>query len=137
MDSLESQHEASLGERASLSSGITAGRRKRRVVNSAPSISSSLSDAQGASQSVNLKEMAVEALQAMRSNNSQPKDANTQICEYIASELRTLTSQNAAIARSKLRRSFADIIDELTLMVGAKCLFCLVEILILSHFLII
>ncbi|XP_065356044.1 uncharacterized protein LOC135950426 [Calliphora vicina] len=69
------------------------------------------------SSNVNLKEMALEALQSLRSADSQPKDACTVFGEYVAAELRNLSPEQASFARAKLRRSLIDILDEAALIV--------------------
>lgn len=67
-----------------------------------------------------LKEMAVDALQSISSMSSKPKDKFTYLGEYIAAELRSLTPGQAEFARSKLNRAFNDIVDEAILMVSAS-----------------
>ncbi|XP_046805743.1 uncharacterized protein LOC111685068 isoform X2 [Lucilia cuprina] len=66
---------------------------------------------------VDLKEMDIEALQSLQNSEPQTKDASTVFGEYIAAELRNLSTELAAIARAKLRRSLNDILDEVALIV--------------------
>lgn len=54
--------------------------------------------------------MAVNALRSM--NQTPAKDKFGALGEYIAAELRSLTPQQAEYAKSKLSRSFNDIVDE-------------------------
>lgn len=70
------------------------------------------------SSSVDIKEMAIEARQSLRTFYSQPKDASTVFGEYIAAELRNLPPEQASFARAKLRRSLNEVLDEVALMVS-------------------
>lgn len=54
--------------------------------------------------------MAVDALRSM--SRTPTKDKFGAFGDYIAAELRSLTSQQAEFARSKLSRAFNDIVDE-------------------------
>lgn len=94
----------------------TPGQRRRRKVTPSPSPSES-------SHKLQLKEMAVDALQSIQASSSQPKDKFTALGEYIAAELRSLTPSQAMFAKSKLNRAFNDIIDEAISTVNALSLF--------------
>ncbi|XP_055842553.1 uncharacterized protein LOC129909502 [Episyrphus balteatus] len=85
----------------------TSANEKRRRNNSVPV---PLADK---SESANFKQIAVKEI---RSIHSQPKDPSIALCEYISSELQNLPAQQCAVARSKIRRAFNDIMDEVTLM---------------------
>lgn len=88
--------------------------RQKRKAASRPSsrastISPSPSVISKSSETMQLKEMAVDALRSM---SSQPKDKFGALAEYIAAELRSLTPKQAEYAKSKLNRAFSDIVDE-------------------------
>lgn len=82
---------------------------QKRKAHSRPVSRASVSSTQS-SDTLQLKEMAVDALRSM--NQAQPKDKFGALGEYIAAELRSLTPQQAEYAKSKLNRSFNDIVDE-------------------------
>lgn len=69
-----------------------------------------------------IKEKTIETLETIRAKEAQSKDTCTAFVEYIAAELRTLSAEQATVARAKLRRAFNTIMDEVTLVVCIKCL---------------
>lgn len=64
-----------------------------------------------------IKELAVDALQSIRIKNLQPKDCTSALGDYIVAEIRNLTPEQTIVVRSKLNRAFIDIMDEVHLMV--------------------
>lgn len=87
---------------------------KRKAISRPPSCASNVSSTPSviskSSETMHLKEMAVDALRSM--SQAQPKDKFGALGEYFAAELRSLTPQQAEFAKSKLSRAFNDIVDE-------------------------
>lgn len=84
--------------------------KRRAVSRSTSNASPSPSISSKTSETMNLKEMAVDALRSM--GQTQPKDKFSALGEYFAAELRSLTPQQAEYAKSRLSRAFNDIVDE-------------------------
>lgn len=92
---------------------------KRKVTRPSSRMTASPSDS---THRIQLKEMAVEALQSIRAtcaHSPQPKDKFGILCDYMAAEMRSMNPERTELVKSKISRAFLDIVDETKSVVSA------------------
>lgn len=99
------------------STSTSVGQRRRKTPASRKSSPSrSCSSPALSTNSSQLKEMAVDALQSIQ---SRPKDRFSALGEYFAGVLRSLPPKQATFAERKMNRVFGDILDEASSLVSS------------------